>query len=438
MARITDKQLSNLKAGVWLSESLGKGNGTFLARRTGETLTFYYRYTTTEGKRDTLRFGTYGQGQLSLKEGREEALRLSNLYREHPHLRAWLEEQEHLESEALRRERNEREHCTLAALLEGYAAWLEQQGKFSAKQVRGAINRHVLEAWPDLAASKATGISKRDLSKIISKVVEAGKGREAGKLRSYLRAAFAAALRAESDPSIPPGLQGFNLETNPAADLAPLSQFNKARNTALSLPELRAVWQRMQTLGGATGAALRLCLLLGGQRPTQLLRIKTTDIDFHAGTITLADPKGRRTQAREHVLPISEKVRGELEPWAALHAGGYVLSSTGGKVPLRQETLSNSFREDIAKPLLEAGEISQEIRLADLRRTVETRLSSLKVSKETRAQLQSHGLGGVQNRHYDMHEYMDEKRNALMTLEKLLSEHAGNVVVLPLRARAGT
>ena len=40
-------------------------------------------------------------------------------------------------------------------------------------------------------------------------------------------------------------------------------------------------------------------------------------------------------------------------------------------------------------------------------------LAAMGISKDVRAQLLSHGLGGVQGRHYDQHEYMDEKRNAL-------------------------
>jgi hypothetical protein len=49
----------------------------------------------------------------------------------------------------------------------------------------------------------------------------------------------------------------------------------------------------------------------------------------------------------------------------------------------------------------------------DLRRTAETRMAELGVSKDTRAQIQSHGLGGVQTRHYDMYDYLPEKRVAL-------------------------
>ncbi|MES2404583.1 MAG: hypothetical protein V4567_09620, partial [Pseudomonadota bacterium] len=58
----------------------------------------------------------------------------------------------------------------------------------------------------------------------------------------------------------------------------------------------------------------------------------------------------------------------------------------------------------------------------DLRRTVETVLSGRQVSRETRGQLQSHGLDGVQARHYDKHTYMEEKRDALERLHGLLTD----------------
>ena len=42
------------------------------------------------------------------------------------------------------------------------------------------------------------------------------------------------------------------------------------------------------------------------------------------------------------------------------------------------------------------------------------------VSKEARGHLQSHGLTGVQAKHYDDYDYLQEKREALQVLYKLL------------------
>ena len=55
------------------------------------------------------------------------------------------------------------------------------------------------------------------------------------------------------------------------------------------------------------------------------------------------------------------------------------------------------------------GISAKPFRFDDLRRTVETMMASMRISKDTRAQIQSHGLSGVQTRHYDRHDYADEK-----------------------------
>ncbi|MDB4224950.1 integrase, partial [Granulosicoccus sp.] len=60
------------------------------------------------------------------------------------------------------------------------------------------------------------------------------------------------------------------------------------------------------------------------------------------------------------------------------------------------------------------------------RRTCETMLASMGISRDLRAQIQSHGLSGIQQRHYDKHDYLSEKRAALDSwnrrLDKLIEE----------------
>lgn len=68
-----------------------------------------------------------------------------------------------------------------------------------------------------------------------------------------------------------------------------------------------------------------------------------------------------------------------------------------------------------------AGESSlADFTLGDIRRTIETLLASKGISTEVRAQLQSHGLSGVQVRHYDRHDYLREKKGALELLYTLI------------------
>ena len=55
--------------------------------------------------------------------------------------------------------------------------------------------------------------------------------------------------------------------------------------------------------------------------------------------------------------------------------------------------------------------------LRDIRRTVETMLAGMNVSRDIRAQLLSHGLSGVQSVHYDRYDYLKEKHEALIKWE---------------------
>jgi integrase len=196
----------------------------------------------------------------------------------------------------------------------------------------------------------------------------------------------------------------------------------------LSVEELSRFFKRLLALpDGVKRDALLLVLYLGGQRPAQLLRARVVDLDLSAKTLTLYDPKGARTQPRTHVLPLTRSALDILERLAkraanfATDARGRsppLFSSTGTQL-LRIETVSAQVT-DLARAMLEAGELRERFELRDLRRSAETMLAGLGVSKDTRAQLQSHGLGGVQSRHYDRYSYLSEKRSALEVWERHL------------------
>ena len=90
------------------------------------------------------------------------------------------------------------------------------------------------------------------------------------------------------------------------------------------------------------------------------------------------------------------------------------LSTEQGKTHLAATTLSAWAVEANAQP---------DFQTKQLRSGVETLLASARISSDIRGRLQSHGISGVQSRHYDGYDYMDEKRQALETLFRLLDEH---------------
>lgn len=110
-------------------------------------------------------------------------------------------------------------------------------------------------------------------------------------------------------------------------------------------------------------------------------------------------------------------------------SGLFALSTDEGETHVAATTLS-SWASAAAVDAIEGFQAKR------IRSGVETLLASAGVSQEIRGRLQSHGIAGVQARHYDGHDYMPEKRKALETLYKLLEHRATSNVSLITRKRA--
>lgn len=446
MADLTDRQIQAARpkeldgrlSDNWISDGGARGSGRLYLRvQPNGRKSFFYRYAGPSGARGALPLGEYqqrtGRAGLTLNEARVKASEFSRLYLDgvrdlRGYLEARVEAQAREAAEAQRAATEKTENDqrgSLRSLVEAYLTSLTQAGASDVPNVRSLFRLHLLEAFPDLVDLRASDVRPKDLRAPLARLVEAKKGRTAGKLRSYLRAAYAQAIKADYDPTAPACMLGFGIETNPCEALPPLSQFNRTRARNLNEVELKLYIQEVEKLNEATRDALLLSLFLGGQRPTQLLRTRMEDITLGGRypELRMRDPKGARQQARLHVLPLTG-VALEMVTRLVEDKEGYILTSAkqNGQVPIRIETLSNAVTE-VSNRLISAKRISSPFKLGDIRRTAETMLARAGVSKDVRAQLLSHGLGGVQDRNYDRHEYMDEKRDALIrwhvTLKRL-------------------
>ena len=313
----------------------------------------------------------------------------------------------------------EAENFTLQNLLEDYADHLESLGRVAHKDVRSIFKLHVVKAWPKIAALPANQVTGEQIADMMRRVVEMGKGRTSNKLRSYIRAAYQTAKAARTKASIPLKFKNYKVIHNPGADTEPDESANKADKHPLTGDELRTYWQAIKNLPGFRGAVLRLHLLTGGQRIEQLVNLHTANV--LGDRIILLDGKGRPGKPpRLHPVPlISQAVSALLE---CKPQGNYAISTDKGVTHLAATTLSAWAVEATSIPGFQAKRI---------RSGVETLLASARVSSDIRGRLQSHGISGVQARHYDGHDYMDEKRHALDTLFSLLDmPQSTNVVQL--------
>ncbi len=424
-ARAIDVATSKARASrkdIWLTDPGVRGRGRFTIRCTPSGARIcMYRYTRADGRRDTLRVGDYdpqGVAGLTLHQAREQAGELVRLASAGNNVRVVLMEREESQAaaaEAALAARRNASRGSLAAMCRVYANTL--QGRESHYDVLSVFKLHLSGPFPDLAARPAAKVKAEELRDVLARLIEAGKGRTAAKLRAYLRAAFGMAMRAGLDPTLPEALTAFDIQLNPADRLPSLSQFSKALDRALTLPELHAFWRRVESAPESPSRdALMACMYLGGQRPTQLLRLTPKQVDVSGATVMLLDPKGRNRHAnpRRHMLPILDDlmpvIRRRLEQTEDADSPMF---STNGRVALRKETVALLVTE-ISKEMKKAGELEHgPFSLRDLRRTAETQMAALGISSDVRAQIQSHGLGGIQARHYDRHDYMPEKRAAL-------------------------
>lgn len=333
-----------------------------------------------------------------------------------------------------RPEKKAAESATFGDLMTAYADLLERQGKKSAKAVRLQIEKHIQNEFPALWKKNISDISMDDCMRIVRRIIDKDKPRQADKIRSYIRTAFSVAINAKSDASIPESLQRLNVQSNPARDIAKVEGSSNAKDRALTLAELRAYWKRVQELPEPAKSVATIHLLTGGQRQQQLARVKLDDIDRDDMTVSILDYKGKRKEPRTHTIPLLPEVMEAIERITG--AGEYVFSCDGGKTPV-----STSYMNDVIKrvrrKMEDAGEIEKgHFTAGSLRATVETRLAAkpYRVSSDVLAHLLSHGLGGVQAKHYQRHDFIEEKLEALQMLRRMVEGDAEPVAdIIPFR-----
>lgn len=394
---------------------LGDGDGLFLRVRP-ESKLWVFIYSAPTGGRKKMMLGGYPDN--SLADAREWAKAQRKL------LDAGVDPSR--QREQAKQEATEREERTLKALLDAYVRHLTAQGKISAIDAGRLFTKNLPDSLLKLPASE---VRPEDVVPVLRKLTQADKRRVASKLRAYLNAAFQMGLQAAHNPDAPASMLGFKLSGNPITSIpVPQGGQGKPGERSLSEQEFRRYWEILDGLKpGDFRDLLRLQVLTGGQRIAQLLTATLGKVEGR-DVLVILDGKGRREEPRKHVIPLLP------EAMELIAARGGVLFGLDDPVELslKQSSVSSRFGRIVKR--MEA-EGTETFRLGDIRRTVETLLASRGISTDTRAQLLSHGLNGVQAKHYDRHGYQAEKEAAIRTLLDLLrSTSASNVT--PIRKTA--
>jgi integrase len=219
------------------------------------------------------------------------------------------------------------------------------------------------------------------------------------------------------------GMDAAVVEANPCHRLKKRGVENVGRR-GLSDDEIRLFWSGIvePSRTRRAGLALRL-VLLTGTRVSEVAGLCRAELDRvgerdHAAWII---PSSRTKSGRDHLIPLVPLAADiVLELLAELKADDEYLLPTRSRRragPIRGNTLTQAM-DYFGRRLAGDATAVRTWRAVpptphDLRRTVETRLAGLRIPKEIRDRVLNHVPGDVGSKHYNLHDYADEKRDAL-------------------------
>lgn len=297
---------------------------------------------------------------------------------------------------------------TLEKLYDLYVTFLATRNKETAKQARNLFLKNIKSAFPDVAKNQANKVTTEQIAEVLRRISSEGKKTTARKLKAYLSSAFTMAKNVENNISISDSFKVFKIKHNPVADIAGITQGHGSDKNPLLPDEMRKYWEIIN-IPGKKAALLRLHLLLGGQRIEQLLRLLNRNTQDEQ--VILLDTKGRSGMERQIVIPL---IPPALEALQELRSDGeFLISVTKGKC--LSSSTARTWSEDVV------GDHITNFTLKRVRSGVATLLSKLKVDAEVRNHIQSHNLHGIEHKHYNMHDFFDEKKEALNKMHQFLA-----------------
>jgi integrase len=299
-----------------------------------------------------------------------------------------------------RPEKQDRER-TVQALFDLYAAYLNSNSKRRVSETTKLFNANVA---PRIGTKLATDIVRDDIIRLLKPIEDRG----ALVMRNRIKAIVAAMFNF--------GIQEQWVTTNPAAQIKPLTE--EPRDRALKRKEIAAFWSGMHRtdLTESEQIAFRMILLTACRR-NEVLWAEKTEFDFDE--LVWEIPGARTQNGIPHALPITPAMLPLIQRAFILSGNSRYLfpsrSDNEKKYPPTQ--FSAVMKRNVPKWGIEPATVH------DLRRTAYTEWTSLGISPEVRERLVNHRQGKLQ-RTYNKHEYLPEKRTALVAWENHVAEIA--------------
>jgi integrase len=373
-----------------------------------------------------LALGFYGE--LALLQAREKAREWLKLLERGIDPRV----HEELQRRAAERERQN----TFAAVAEDFIT-SKLPGERKGREVERDIRRELILAW---GKRPVTQITAREVRDVIRAKAQTAKP-QARNLLGYAKRLFDWAVDQDC----------YGLEISPAAALKPsmIVGDRVVGDRVLSEIELFALWRAAERMPYPVGPVYQM-LLLTALRLNEVADAHWSEFDLSGKVWVIPKErmKGKNGKARAHAVPLSGDVAGILNKLPRFDRGSFVFSTTLGASPVwvgskAKDRMDKRMLRTLRALARRGGDDPAKVTLApwvnhDIRRSVRSQLSRLKVTEEAREAVLGHVRPGIKGT-YDLHDYFDEKREALelwaTRLRAIVTPSPSNFVV-PLRRGA--
>jgi integrase len=392
--------------------------------RCSGTAKSYILYTRLPGSKSPTRLALGDAEKLNLKAAREKAREWLDLIEQGKDPRGVEREAQAVE--------HQRQRTTFGAVAHDFIAE-KLPGERAGKNVECEIHRSLLPPW---SSKPITDITELDVLTLIRARKKIGPV-AARNLLVLIRRMFGWAIDQRT----------YGLTVNPCANLRPGKIIGERvqGDRVLTEEELFALWRSAGRMGYPYCEIYRL-LMLTGLRLYEVADATWAEFDLpkREWTIPAARMKGRTSKARPHVVPLTDDMMEILNRLPRFKHGSYLFSLNHGTKAVWMSTWVKRRLDVHMRRTLKALARSRGDDLVDrdplppwtnhdIRRSVRSQLSRLKIPEEVREAVLAHvrpGIKGV----YDHHDYIDEKREALQLwgarLKGIVNPQPSNVVKL--------
>ncbi|HCP6933636.1 TPA: tyrosine-type recombinase/integrase [Escherichia coli] len=391
---LTDTKLRNLKPRDKLYK-VNDRDGLYVAVTPAGSISFRYNYSI-NGRQETITFGRYGVGGITLAEARER-----------------LGEAKRMVADGKSPAKEKARDKARVKGAETFAAWAEKwlrgyQMADSTRDMRRLVYTRELEA--KFGNQKLTEITHEDLRALTDAIVERGAPATAVHAREIVLQVYRWATE-----------RGQKVE-NPADLVRPASIARfEPRDRTLTPEEIRIMYQYMGRIGTSPSirAAVKL-LLLTMVRKSELTNATWSEINFSEALWTI--PKERMKRRNPHLVFLSRQAMDILIALKTFSGGSdYVLPSRyDSDVPMSSATL-NRVMAMTYKLAQKEGQPLAKFGPHDLRRTASTLLHEAGYNTDWIEKCLAHEQKGVRAI-YNKAEYREQRTAMLQDWADMIDE----------------